>query len=260
VVIVNDDVVVGFAGDTPESALRTVVGLRGERVEAIEDALLSFTEEMHKLEGVSKMFLVVSRRPSPRVVVIDNGQHEDRTDIGTGWIGDPDAFRVFSSLFQNQDFQSISDHGQRFVGAMAYLVGMEDIESVGGYMVRVTGDRDKAFRFQVDPGFVMPWDLEGSVSRQSGQSVDLTLSLPEGADPTCHTRIPVPGREPTYGALAHYIPEVGVAWLHTHEEPWRDPQRLAVESVAELGVRAKAEHEQVLNPEVAQYVIDRYLT
>ena len=27
VVIVNDDVVVGFAGDTPESALREVVGL-----------------------------------------------------------------------------------------------------------------------------------------------------------------------------------------------------------------------------------------
>ena len=207
VVIVNDDVVVGFAGDTPESALRALVGLRGEGVEAIEDALISFSQEMSRLEGVSKKFLIVRRRPSLRIVVIDNGQQEDRTSIGTGWIGDPEAFRAFSAVFQNENFQSIAHHDQRFVGAMAYLIGMEDVESVGGYMVRVTGDRERAFRFQVDPGFVMPWDLEGTVAQQSEQSVGLTLSLPEGADPTRHTRIPVPGKEPTYGALAHYIPE-----------------------------------------------------
>jgi hypothetical protein len=259
VVIVNNDVVVGFAGDTPESALRVLVRLRDEGVEEIEDALISFSQEMSQLEGVSKKILLVRRRPSLRIVVIDNGQPDDRTDIGTGWIGDSDAFRAFSAVFQNENFQSMARHDQRLVGAMAYLIGLEDVESVGGYMVRVTGDRERAFRFQVDPGFVMPWDLEGTVAQHSEQSIGLTLSLPEGADPTRHTRIPVPGKEPTYGALAHYIPEGGVAWLHTHEEPWRDPQRLAVKSLADLIVRAKEEHDQVLNPEVAQYAIDQYL-
>jgi hypothetical protein len=142
---------------------------------------------------------------------------------------------------------------------MAYLVGMEDVESVGGYMVRVTGSRDKAFRFQVDPGVVLPGDLEAIVTPRSEDSVGLQLSLTDGADPTSHLRLPVPGTGPTYSALAHYIPQAGSAWLHTHEEPWRDPERLTVQSVAELVATAKTEHNQLLDPEVAQYVVDRYV-
>jgi hypothetical protein len=41
VVIVDDDVVIGFAGDTPQSALRQVVALRGQSVGTIEKALRS---------------------------------------------------------------------------------------------------------------------------------------------------------------------------------------------------------------------------
>jgi hypothetical protein len=258
VVIVNDDVVVGFAGDTPESALKKVVGLRSQCVEEIEDALPSFTAEMQKLHGVSKKFLVVVRKPTTRIIVIDNGTRDDRTDIGTGWIGDPDAFDAFSRVFQSEASHSILDLAQRFVLSMVSLVGLEDVASVGGYMVRVSGSRDKPFRFGVNQGFVLPGDLEASVTRQSGASFGLQLSLPEGADPSSHLRLPVPGTGPTYSALAHYIPESGTAWLHTHEEPWREPKRLTVHSLTQLVATVKTEYKQLLDPEIPQYVLDRY--
>jgi hypothetical protein len=51
VVILDDDSVVGFAGDTPESALKRVVELRGQSAQEIEAALLLFTAEMHEFSG-----------------------------------------------------------------------------------------------------------------------------------------------------------------------------------------------------------------
>jgi hypothetical protein len=50
----------------------------------------------------------------------------------------------------------------------------------------------------------------------------------------------------------------GTAWLHTHGEPWRDPQRLTVRSVAELVAIAKTEYNQLLDPKVPEYVVDQY--
>ena len=214
---------------------------------------------MQKLQGVSKKFLVVERRPSPRILVIDNGAREDRTNIGTGWIGDPEAFRAFSRVYQSEALQPITDAGQRFVLSMAQLVVMEDVESVGGYMVRVTGSRDKPFRFGADPGRVLPDGMGASVTSRSGQSIGLHLSLTEWADTTSHLRLPITGKSPTYSALVHYVPESGTAWLHTHQEPWRDPERLTVRSIAELVEAAQAEHNQILDREIAQYVEDRYL-
>jgi hypothetical protein len=55
VVIVDDDVVVvGFAGDTPASAVNRVAELRGQSVHGIEDALRSLSAEMHNTAGASK--------------------------------------------------------------------------------------------------------------------------------------------------------------------------------------------------------------
>jgi hypothetical protein len=45
VVIVDDDIVVGFAGDTPESALKRVVELRGQSAPEIEHELLSYNAD-----------------------------------------------------------------------------------------------------------------------------------------------------------------------------------------------------------------------
>jgi hypothetical protein len=251
VVIISDDVVIGFAGDTPDLALERLVALRGQSAAAIEETLQSYTAEMREL-GASKKFLVVERTPSVRIVVIANGEREDRTDIGTGWIGDREAFEVYSSVYQSAGLQQFAE-AQRLFMSMVNLVDMEDVDTVGGFIVRVAGRPDRPFRFMADPGFVLPDYLEAIVDQQS-----VEFRLAQGADPTSHQRFSVPGAGATYSALAHYIPEAGTAWLHTHEEPWRNPEKLRVESIPELVAVAEAEHHQVLDPADAEYMRDKY--
>jgi hypothetical protein len=76
VVIVDDNVVVGFAGDTPGSAVNRVAELRGRSVGEIECALRLLSDEMNQAAGISKSFLVVARKPESRITVITRGQPE----------------------------------------------------------------------------------------------------------------------------------------------------------------------------------------
>jgi hypothetical protein len=168
VVIVDDDMVVGFAGDTPESALKRVVELRGQSAQEIEDSLLSFTAEMHELSGVSKNFPVIARKPTPRITVISNGELQDRTEIGTGWIGDRNAFNAFSEVFHDDTALGARRLEERFFIAMTSLIAWEDIETVGGYLVQVTGSSDQPFRFKPDAGLVMPGDMDGTIVQKPG--------------------------------------------------------------------------------------------
>ncbi len=255
VVIVDDDLVVSFAGDNPESAVKRVVELRGRSAKDIEEALLSYTAEMNAISGVSKSFLVVARKPTPRITVISNGALEDRTEIGTGWIGDRDAFDAYSAVFQ--DSAELDNLHQRFIFAMTFLTSFEDVETVGGYLVRVTGRSDRPFRFQPDVGIAMPDGVDATmIETPPDRPTKLTMSLVEGADPTYHVRLQLPGTGPTYSALGHYIPEARSAWLHTHEEPWRAAMTVNVGSVSELVEVARTNHGQHLDPVGAQYYLD----
>jgi hypothetical protein len=219
IVIVDDDIVVGFAGDTPASAVNRVAELRGQSAHEIEDALSSYSAEMHETAGALKSFLVVTRKPKPRITVISQGEQEDRTEIGTGWIGDRQAFIAFSEVFQDNSASAGLGVGQRFFVAMIDLIAWEDVDTVGGYLVRVSGSSAKPLRFMPDTGVMMPDDVDGTVVRKPGGRTTLEVSLTEGADPTSHVRLPIPGTGSTHSALAQYIPEASCAWLHTHERP-----------------------------------------
>lgn len=255
VVILDGDVVVGFAGDTPASAVNLVAELRGQPVDGIEDALRSFSAEMRETAGASKSFLVVARKPKPRITVISGGKQEDRTAIRTGWIGDREAFNAFSEVCQDDSAPAGLGLEGRFFIAMNGLIAWEDVETVGGYLVRVTGSSDKPFRFMPDTGFIMPDDMDGIIVQKPGGPTTLEVSLTEGADPTRHLRLPIPGTAPTYSALAHYIPEARTAWLHTHERPGDPAISLAVNSLSQLIEVARSEHGQHLDPTVAQRVL-----
>ncbi len=255
VVIVDDDIVVGFAGDTPASAVNRVAELRGQSVERIEDALRSLSAEMHETIGASKSFLVVARTPTPRITVIIRGQQEDRTAIQTGWIGDSEAFTAFSEVFQDSSAPTEVGLEERFCTAMIGLIGWEDVPTVGGYLVRVSGSSDRPFRFMPDTAVMMPDNIDGTIVQTTGGEATLEMSLAEGADPTRHVRLPIPGTSSTYSALAHYIPQAGTAWLHTHERPGDPAKVLRVRSLPELIEVAESEYGQHLDPTVAQRVL-----
>jgi len=143
----------------------------------------------------------------------------------------------------------------RFFIAMNGLIAWEDIETVGGYLVRVSGSGDKPFRFMPDTGFMMPDDIDGTIVQKPGGQTTLEVSLAEGADPTRHVRLPFPGTGSTYSALAHYIPEARTAWLHTHERPGDPAKTLTVRSLSELVEVAESEYGQHLDPTVTQRVL-----
>lgn len=254
VVIINDDVAVGFAGDNPDIAIRKLVELRRNSDEEIEPILQEHSNEKYN-NGASTRFLVIRRKPTPHIVQISNGIADDRTSIGTGWIGDYEAFRIYTKLFQ--DLKTIPDPTSRFLGAIAHVIANEETETVGGHMVRASGSEAEPIRFQCDLGFMMPWNMVAERSQVSANAQTFRFTLPKGYDSTRNTRVPVPGRWPTFGALAHYIPELATAWLHTHERPWEDPVRIAARSVDELAMIAKAEHHQLLDARGIDAAINR---
>lgn len=245
----------GSPGNTPSSAVNQIAQLRGQTANDIEDALRALSTEMRETVGASKSFLVVVRRPEPRIIVISRGEQDDRTAIQTGWIGDRQAFKAFSEVFQDNSAPTELGTEERFFTAMTNLIAWDDVEAVGGYLVRVSGSTGKPFRFMPDPGFVMPDDVVGTIVQEPGGHAAFEMSLAEGADPTCHTRLPIPGTGPTYSALAHYIPEARTAWLHTHERPGDQAKSLTVTSLRELIDVAESEYGQHLDPAVAQRVL-----
>lgn len=255
VVIVDDDVVVGFAGDTPATAVNRIAELRGQSIDDIESALCSYSAEMYRTAGISKSFLIVGRKPKLRITLISQGEQEDRTAIQTGWIGDRQAFEAFSAVFQDDSAPVDLGLEGRFFVAMSGLIGWEDIETVGGYLVGVSGSSDRPFRFRPDPGVLLPDDIDAIIAQKPGGQTTLEFSLSEGADPTRHIRLPIPGTGSTYSALAHYVPEAGTAWLHTHERPGDPAKKLTVRSLSELVEVADAEYGQQLDPAVAQRVL-----
>ncbi|MGW4716736.1 hypothetical protein [Nocardia sp. NPDC004260] len=208
------------------------------------------------LPEVSKSFLVAKRAPEPRLWTVSNGDIEDRTTIGTAWIGDRQAFRYFSGLYHDELAQVTKNKEARLIWAMQSVVGMDQIETVGGYMVRVTGDRSNPFRFFGDPMGTGPWLTNALLSRSGDGKASLAITVPPGGDPTQHWRIPIPGVAPTFSALAQFIPEIGKAWLHTHEEPWSDPILVAATSVEELIETARETHQQFLKMPDAPFLQD----
>lgn len=222
VVIVDDDVVVGFAGDTPAPTVNRVAELRGRSVDEIEEALRSLSAEMHETAGVSKSFLIVARTPEPRITVIIRGEQEDRTAIQTGWIGDSQGFNAFSEIFQDDSAPAGLGLEGRFFTAMSDVIAWDDVETVGGYLVRVGGSRDVPFRFMPDTAVMMPDDVNATIAQRPGGQTTLALSLAKGFDPTRHVRLPLPGTGSTYSALAHYIPEakpLGSIPMNVQETP-----------------------------------------
>lgn len=243
VVIINDNIVIGFSGDDPSPSVNFLAELRGQKIDTIKTELLRYSRNPRQ----SKNFLLISKNPRPKIIVISNGSLEDRTSIGTGWIGDYRAFRHFNATFNDRAAPPDLPLEQRFFIAMTNLVVWEDLDTVGGYLVRVTGTCDDPFRFRPDQLRMMPDSVVGSIRTLPGNRTEFQFSLEKGADSTRHNRIPVPGKGRTYGALALYIPEAGTAWLQTHERPGDEPKRLTVTSLEELVATSKTKYGQLLN-------------
>ncbi|WP_156042483.1 hypothetical protein [Rhodococcus sp. UNC363MFTsu5.1] len=243
VVILDDDLVAGFAGDTPATSLRHLAGLRGKSIDEVVENLVEYTAELSALPGVSKSFVIAKRAPDPQLWTVSNGDAEDRTPVRTAWVGDRDAHRTYTRY--SMEWPQDTPRKDQFVWSVMSVISLGDIPTVGGYMVRVVGDASQPFRFIGDVGSTGPWFTEAFVTRDNG-TTSVRFAVPPGGDTTEHTRIPIPGEGSTFSALAHYVPECDAAWLHTHEDPSSEPIVLRVQSIQELLDVAGTEYRQYL--------------
>ena len=180
VLIVRDDLAVGYAGDDPDFALEVIVGLRKEPI----DAALNTLEDV---DGLS--FLVGSLKPEPRLWHVARGKSEERTQYRRGWIGDGDMSAFLESYHQWPDETDVSF---KLLSSMQDHISFGRTPSVGGFHTRV-GTVENGFRYAGDTTMIGFGDL---------------------------SQICVPGQEPTAGALAYWIPQWRLARLFTQNEPW----------------------------------------
>ena len=138
---------------------------------------------------------------------------------------------------------------------MTSLIAWEDVSTVGGYLVRVSGSRDKPFRFMPDTGFVMPDDIDGTIIQKPVGQTSLEFSLAEGADPTSHVRLPFRelGRPTAHWRIT--FPRQGLHGFTPTNVPGDPAKTLTVHSLSELIEVAESEYGQHLDPTVAQRVL-----
>ncbi len=244
VVILDDDLAAGFAGDAPATALRHLVGLRGRSIDEVLDDLVEYTADVSAIHGASKSFVIAKRAPDPQLWTVCNGDAEDRTTIGTAWVGDRDAHRAYTRRYM--EWPPDSAEIDRFQSSVTAVIDSGEVPTVGGYAVCAAGTASSPFRFIVDFGFTGPWSSELSVTEDDGGATSLWRTVPPCGDTTEHIRVSVPGEGSTFGALAHYVPECDVALLHPHEDPYSEPIELCVRSIHELLDTAATQHGQRL--------------
>jgi hypothetical protein len=246
IVIIDDDISVAVAGDNPDTALEFTAGLRGRTVAEIVEALRRYSAESAAREH-SKSFLIAKRAPDPQLWRIKLGRIEEAGRLPRLWIGDQAAFERFQRQHQTALLDRPAEY--RLVAAMMTVVAFDDVPSVGGYITRVAGDAARPFRFHSDPVGTGPWETEGAfVVEQNGERT-LQMRVAPGVDPSRHSRIGVPGRDGTFGAMAFFIPEITTAWLWTHDEPWEPPIKLSgVRTMYDLLRTAGQDHGQLLSP------------
>jgi hypothetical protein len=230
-VIMRDDIAVGFAGEDPAGVLQRLVGLRGQ---AVKELLASVA----RIDSAS--FVVATLAPAPRLWRVSAGKWEERSAVGRSRAGDHDAYELFQQRYHEWPEEVAADF--RLMSSMQWLLSFDPVPSVGGYLTRVATSLE-GFRFVADPMVVGPWFLEG-LSQVTPEGFKLMLEVPVGGDSSGYQVLPAVGRPPTVEALAYYVPQARVAWLFRHEAPW-ESVTLQIGSIAEL-LESAADHGQTL--------------
>lgn len=128
-------------------------------------------------------FVVAALSPSRRLWKIKNGQLEEQTHIGRSWSGDPEANELFTRNYHEPPGGPDGDEVQfRLFAAMQRLLSMGELETIGGYLTRVSTTQD-GFRFALDSSGVGP-DLVHGVLQSTPEGSSLALRTDPGVAST----------------------------------------------------------------------------
>lgn len=235
-VLLGQDIAVGFAGDGPEALASAVANLVEHSVDDVLEALA----------GIAGASFVVAQRDPIRIwsVSYERGV-EDRTAIGRAWAGDASVFSMFQARFA--DFADESSLF-RLQSAMQHIVHLAKPDSVGGYTILASASGDAPFRYLPLRSDLWP-EITGEsaavkVKRNADGTVNFTLRASFAEGPlVLHA---LPGTDPTPGALGLYVENAGVGYLYRDRTP---ALRFKVQAstVDEFARRAETDYRQSIS-------------
>ena len=232
VLILRNDLCVGLAGNDPEGVAETLLAIRSEPLEKV----LAIAEDL-----VQASFVVAAVGPEPRLLQVDQGSTEDRTEIGRAWVGDVSAYEVFQQRYS--EWPPGMEVPFLLISSLQWLLSFDAVPSVGGYLTNV-GTASGGFRYVPQVTRVGPEVLTGLADLVDDE-LQLHLAVPVGGDTSSASHLCAVGVPPTIGALAYVLAPAGVALLFPHGAPHR-PIVMKVASIDELIERAASEHGQQL--------------
>lgn len=182
-VILRDDLAVGYAGLGPRFLLDQAVAARD----------LPLADVVAHLEEVEQgQFLVASLADGPQLLKVAANGSDDRTAVRRGWVGDLAAYDQFRESYHQWKTVEV-EVSFKLMASMQYLLTWQQSPTVGGFLTRLHGSPDHGFSFISDP----------SATITSGIS----------------TILPMVGIPPTQGALAYYVAGAGGGPLFPAHRP-----------------------------------------
>jgi len=234
IVLLGDDLVVGYAGDGPEMLAEAVSTLGGLGVDEV-------LARLARIEGAS--FVVGQRRPARIWSASAERGIEERTAIRRAWAGDVTAFSTFQARFDDDSAGSALD---RLQSTMSHIVHLARPESVGGFAIFATGSADGPFRYHSVQSMLWPESMEAEVTIPTANddgTGNFTLRATYSEMPLMlHV---VPGAEPTRGALGVYVQNAGLGYLYPQALPAQRVQ-VRARSLEEFVHQAGSEYGQAL--------------
>lgn len=230
--ILRDDLCVGLAGNDPEGVAESLLAVRSgplEQVLVIAEAL------------VHASFVVASLGPAPRLLQVDQGSTQDRTEIGRAWVGDVSAYEVFQQRYS--EWPPGIEVPFLLISSLQWLLSFGTVSSVGGYLTNV-GSGAGGFRYVPQVTHIGPEELAG-LADVVDDRLQLHLAVPAGGDTSSASLLCAVGTPPTVGALAYVLAPAGVGLLFPHDAP-HQPIVMKVASIDELIERAASDHGQQL--------------
>lgn len=227
IVLLNEDLVVGYAGSGPEMLAASVVSLRGLDLPEVLDKLC-------EIDGAA--FLVAQRLPA-KIWRVEDGQWGDVTNSGVSMIGDDYEIEPGLSLFTRakqmfeHDFPDC-EVAFRLESTLQNIVFLRQPETVGGFVVLAGASDSVSFRYSAMPVTRFSPIFDGVIS-----------------EPPLQLQVLV-GSANTPGALAYFVRNANLGHLFCHEQP-QTRHQLQCSSTAELAQIARKTHGQELTTPLA---------
>lgn len=235
IVLLEDDLAVGYAGNGHEHLASAVASMRGRTIDSV----------LTSLNSIGGGSFVVAQRGSARLWSVDDRNGiEDRTEIGRAWAGDREAYSKFQAHFDDFVGASVEFRLQTSLQRVIHLV---QPAAVGGYAIFASAGQ-AGFRFRPGTSQLFPATVGKTAITDVSRNLDGTVNFKirtSFAEPPVQLEVS-PGTDTTPAALGLYLANIGMGYLYADGAPF-DRIPIRADSLASFVETAHSQHHQSLS-------------